>query len=420
MRTFYNDDHRSTSVSNDVKPCTQDSPPFAHFNHQRHLLKHNVSELPSRYELKELIGRGAYGSVFTCRDTQTDTFVAVKKISNVFQKEFDFQKRIYREVKILKHIQNKHSNVINLIDLLKPSSYEDFQSIYIVTELVDDNLHDVLRDQRYRYSTDQQINYFLHQLLSAVKFLHDADIVHRDIKPSNILLCETGTVKLCDFGLSRESFKFTRRNSTTNVVTKPYRAPELLLDYELYSKPVDMWSVGCVFAELLSNESGLLFGRPKNDHAHLNAIVDLCGTPNHDEIKGVCGGVKYIRSLDMRDKADLRDVFPNASDCALDLLAGLLMFDPDQRITVDEALNHPYFDMFDKEEPTKCNKFQCDDMLYNRAPGDGSDLDWMKRMIYDEVVGYDSNNGDVSPVSPPSCVKNVDAPSPLQLFPRHW
>ncbi|KAL0484885.1 mitogen-activated protein kinase erkA [Acrasis kona] len=409
MRTLGIEQYRSTS-NDDIKTCKQDFPFPSLPSH--HLFKQDVvSELPSRYELKELIGKGAYGSVFTCRDTLTDTFVAVKKISNVFEKDFDFQKRMYREVKILKHIQNKHPNVINLIDLIKPSSYDDFEHIYIVTELVDDNLHDVLRDQRYRYSTEQQTNYFLHQLLGAIKFLHDSDIVHRDIKPSNILLCETGVVKLCDFGLSRESFKNTRRNSTTNVVTKPYRAPELLLDYELYSKPVDMWSVGCVFAELLNNESGLLFGRPKNDQAHLNAIVDLCGTPNHDEIKGVCGGVKYIRSLDSRDKADLTNVFPNVSDCALDLLEKLLRFDPDQRITVDQALAHPYFEMFDVEEGApKSNKFQCDDMLYNRVPADGSDLDWMKRMIYDEVISYEG--GDGSPVSPLSCINSVMVPPP--------
>jgi mitogen-activated protein kinase 1/3 len=239
----------------------------------------------------------------------------------------------------------------------------------------------------------------MHQLLSAVKFIHDADVVHRDIKPSNILISEDGHVKLCDFGLSRECCSPIRRNSTTNVVTKPYRAPELLLDFPDYERPVDMWSVGCIFAELLSNEDGVFFGKSKTDHAHLNAIIDLCGTPREEEIKGIFGGKRYIRSLCYRKKAELVDIFPNANVLALDLLDKMLTFDPDRRITVDQALAHPYFEMFrGSEEMTKCPPFLCDEMVYNRPPGDGSDLDWIKRLIFDEVMGpIDLEKCDKSP-----------------------
>lgn len=154
-----------------------------------------------------------------------------------------------------------------------------------------------------------------------------------------------------------------------------------------------MWSIGCVFAELLSSKNNLLFGKKIDDvRAHLNEIIDFCGTPSGEEVKGVCGGKRYIQSLYHRKKANLCDIFPNANGWALDLLCRLLTFDPDKRITVNEALAHPYFDMYrggEEEQQAKVIKFQCDEMLYNRAPGDGSDLDWMKRLMYDELVDFE-------------------------------
>jgi serine/threonine protein kinase len=251
-----------------------------------------------------------------------------------------------------------------------------------------------MQEQKHRFRTDQSINYFMHQLLAAVKFIHDAGVVHRDIKPSNILISEDGQVKLCDFGLSRECCSPIRRNSTTNVVTQPYRAPELLLEFTEYERPVDMWSVGCIFAELLSNEGKFLFGNWGKE-SHLSDIIDICGTPREDEIKGILGGKRYIRSLCYRKKAELVDIYPHANAYAIDLLDRLLTFDPDRRITVDEALAHPYFEMFqsdDVETPIKCSQFLCDEQIYNRAPGDGSDLDWIKRLIFDEVVGQETEN----------------------------
>jgi mitogen-activated protein kinase 1/3 len=378
------------------EPVPKQTPYPATMKFQLDLMwKDEIFELPSRYEIKDLIGRGAYGTVFVCKDNLTDTYVAVKKINDVFSKDFEFQKRIFREIKILNHFKNKHNNIVTLVDLIKPQSYEEFNNIYIVTEIVDNNLQEIMRKQPERFSTDQEINYFMYQLLSSVKFMHDADVVHRDIKPSNILVSEDGHVKMCDFGLSRECFSPVRKNSTTNVVTKPYRAPELLLQYSAYSKPIDMWSVGCVFAELLSNEHGLLFGKASSGQAQLSAIIDFCGTPREEEIKGISAAIRFIRSLTPRKKADLTDIFPNASLQALDLLDRLLTFDPDARITVDQALRHPYFELFHdntEEDISKCAPFLCDEMIYNRSAGDGSDFDWIKRLIYEEVMAFENSS----------------------------
>ncbi|XP_029051199.1 mitogen-activated protein kinase p38b-like isoform X3 [Osmia bicornis bicornis] len=210
-------------------------------------------EVPERYQMLTPVGSGAYGQVCSAVDTTTGQKVAIKKLARPFQSAVH-AKRTYRELRMLKHMN--HENVIGLLDVFHPSSsLEDFQHVYLVTHLMGADLNNIVRTQKL---SDDHVQFLVYQILRGLKYIHSAGIIHRDLKPSNIAVNEDCELKILDFGLARP----TENEMTGYVATRWYRAPEIMLNWMHYNQTVDIWSVGCIMAELLTGRT--LF--PGTDH----------------------------------------------------------------------------------------------------------------------------------------------------------
>lgn len=213
----------------------------------------------TKYSLIRVIGSGAYGVVISSLDSSTQTKVAIKMVPRAFHDEVD-AKRILREIKLLKHF--RHENIVGITDMMPPlaRNVEDFNDVYICNEFMETDLHRIIYSKQPLTSDHAQ--YFLYQILRALKYIHSANVLHRDLKPSNLLVNSNCDLKVCDFGLARgvlsdEEMIGRPRNAlllTEYVVTRWYRAPEIMLACHEYAKPVDVWSVGCIFAELLGRK----------------------------------------------------------------------------------------------------------------------------------------------------------------------
>ena len=217
-----------------------------------------------RYSMIRTIGSGAYGVVISALDAKANQNVAIKMVPKAFSDEID-AKRILREIKLLKHF--RHENIVSLIDMMPPNVQflEDFNDVYLVTDLMETDLHRIIYSKQ-KLSIDHA-QYFIYQVLRGLKYIHSCRVLHRDLKPSNLLVNSNCDLKICDFGLARGILRdpndpinsgTSGSDSTSDplllteyVVTRWYRAPEIMLACHEYSYQVDMWSVGCIFAELI-------------------------------------------------------------------------------------------------------------------------------------------------------------------------
>ncbi|GAB1519107.1 hypothetical protein RhiTH_002173 [Rhizoctonia solani] len=296
----------------------------------------NVGE---HYQVTEVIGEGAYGVVVSATHKASQRVVAIKKISPFDHSMFCL--RTLREIKLLRHFQ--HENIISILDLLRPASFEDFKEVYLVQERMETDMHRVIRTQEL---SDDHCQYFIYQVgrlgallrahriiltllaarnyqtLRALKALHSANVLHRDLKPSNLLLNANCDLKLCDFGLARSALpppssavNDASTFMTEYVATRWYRAPEVMLTFKEYTRAIDIWSVGCVLAEMLSGKP--LF--PGRDYHHqLSLILEVLGTPSLDDFYAINStrSREYIRALPFRKKKNFATLFPNANPMA--------------------------------------------------------------------------------------------------------
>jgi tRNA A-37 threonylcarbamoyl transferase component Bud32 len=217
--------------------------------------KHTFT-VDTRYSFIRVIGSGAYGVVISAKDIKAESEVAIKMVPRAFHDEID-AKRILREIKLLKHFE--HENIVGILDMMPPAVkyVEDFNDVYIVTDLMETDLHRIIYSKQ-KLSMDH-VQYFVYQVLRGLKYIHSCNVLHRDLKPSNLLVNSNCDLKICDFGLARgvvddSMMEESNKNSmllTEYVVTRWYRAPEIMLACHEYSKPIDVWSVGCIFAELI-------------------------------------------------------------------------------------------------------------------------------------------------------------------------
>ncbi|KAH0835848.1 kinase-like domain-containing protein [Lanmaoa asiatica] len=301
----------------------------------------------TQYQVLDVVGEGAYGIVCSAVHRPSGRKVAIKKIAPFDHSMFCL--RTLRELKLLKFLSEAgvSENIISILDIIKPPSLEAFKEVYLIQELMETDMHRVIRTQDL---SDDHAQYFIYQTLRALKALHSADVIHRDLKPSNLLLNANCDLKVCDFGLAR-SVKTAEPSGTETgfmteyVATRWYRAPEIMLTFKQYTKAIDVWSVGCILAEMLSGKP--LF--PGRDYHHqLTLILDVLGTPTLDEFYAITTrrSRDYIRALPFRKRRPFAQLFPNANPMAVDFLTKTLTFDPKKRITVEEALAHPYLEAY--------------------------------------------------------------------------
>ncbi|TRM62283.1 kinase-like domain-containing protein [Schizophyllum amplum] len=336
----------------------------------------------SNYQPLDIIGEGAYGVVCSALHMPSQRKVAIKRITPFDHSMFCL--RTLREIKLLRHFN--HENIIAILDILRPPNLQDFQEVYLVQELMETDLHRVIRTQEL---SDDHCQYFIYQTLRALKALHSADVLHRDLKPSNLLLNANCDLKLCDFGLARSArpppnVEDSSTFMTEYVATRWYRAPEVMLTFKEYTRAIDMWSVGCVLAEMLSGKP--LF--PGRDYHHqLSIILDILGTPSLDDFYAITSqrSREYIRALPFRKKKNFRHLFPNASPMAVDLVEQLLTFSPKRRIDVEQALKHPYLAPYHdpQDEPTA---EPLDPSFFAFDNGEQMRKEDLKVLIYEEVT----------------------------------
>ncbi|KAJ1762548.1 MAPK protein hog1 [Coemansia sp. RSA 1935] len=328
-----------------------------------------VFEVTTRYTDLQPVGMGAFGLVCSAGDQLTRQSVAVKKIMRPFSSSV-LAKRTYRELKLLKHL--RHENIISMSDIF----ISPLEDIYFVTELLGTDLH---RLRQSRPLEKQFIQYFLYQILRGLKYVHSAGVIHRDLKPSNIVINENCDLKICDFGLARVQDP----QMTGYVSTRYYRAPEIMLTWQKYDVAVDIWSTGCIFAEMF--EGTPLF--PGKDHVdQFSIITELLGTPPDDVIQtiGSENTLRFVQMLPRREPVPFSTRFPSIDPLAIDLLEKMLVFDPRKRITATEALAHPYLETYHDEadEPGAESVF---DWSFNDA--DLPVEEW-KVMMYNEILDF--------------------------------
>ncbi|KAL7008043.1 mitogen activated protein kinase [Cystobasidiomycetes sp. EMM_F5] len=349
----------------------------------------------SDYNVVDVIGEGAYGVVSSAIHNPTQRRVAIKKITPFDHSMFCL--RTLREIKLLRWFN--HENIISILDIVKPATYEGFTEVYLIQELMETDMHRVIRTQEL---SDDHCQYFIYQTLRGLKALHSAAVLHRDLKqvvaffvkrhePSNLLLNANCDLKICDFGLARSAVMGEQEASgfmTEYVATRWYRAPEIMLTFKEYTKAIDIWSVGCILAEMLSGKP--LF--PGRDYHHqLTLILDVLGTPSLDDFYQINShrSRDYLRALPFKKKKKYAEMYPNAKPLAIDLLEKCLTFNPKKRITVEEALAHPYLAPYHDEtdepasDPIPPEFFHFDNIGKGEQP---LGREALKKLIYDEVM----------------------------------
>ncbi len=331
-------------------------------------------DVDRKYKLLKPVGNGAYGIVVSAENTETKQKVAIKKITKAFNNIIE-TKRTLREIKLLRHM--KHENIMEVVDLMKPESYDKFEDVYIVSELMNTDLHQIIASSQPL--SEDHVQYFVYQILRGLKYIHSAHVLHRDLKPSNLLLNANCDLKICDFGLARPEGN-QPGFLTEYVATRWYRAPEIMLSWKEYTKAIDVWSVGCILAEILGRKP-LFPGKDYMNQLHL--IIDILGTPSYEDTEFIASAKAkaYIRALPFKKKIPFKKIFPRASDSAIDLLERCLTFAPEKRITVEQALAHPYLaalhDPTDEPTAERVFDFDLDEYTINK--------DSLKALLWNEA-----------------------------------
>ncbi|WFD35732.1 mitogen-activated protein kinase [Malassezia cuniculi] len=311
-------------------------------------------ELGARYAVEGIVGEGGYGMVFSAVHKATGYRVAIKRISPFEHPLLTI--RTLRELRLLRFFRENTAceNIVRLLDAVVPGTCDNFRDVYLVQEMMDSDLHRVLRSQPLSYDHAQ---YFTYQILRGLKVIHAANVLHRDIKPSNLLVNANCDLKICDFGLARSLGTVRPETAegllTEYVATRWYRAPEIMLSSRKYSKAVDIWSVGCTLYEMLTGEP--LF--PGRDYHHqLCLILDVLGTPRPETLRPICSNraLEYIYRLPFRSEKPWRSLLPDVPADAIDFLARTVVLDPASRMTVEECLEHPFVAPYHDPDDEPC------------------------------------------------------------------
>ena len=360
--------------------------------------------IDEKYEFIKQIGLGSFSAVCSCYDRKDNRNVAIKKVTNAFD-DLEDARHILREIKILSFFD--HDNIVTLLDVPKPDNKLTYNDVYVITDLMETDLHRVIYSRQEL--TDEHIQYFIYQILRGTLYFHSAKVIHRDLKPANILANKNCDLKICDFGLDHGKIKDDDK-SVQNLIDNPslpieysnsiiyedskrelndrnisrwYRAPEAILSPENYGKPVDIWSIGCILAELLGRQP--LFPAD-NNLDELQKIISVLGSPSDNDLDFITDQkIKtFVSRLAKRTKQSFNLMFSNANPVALDLLGKMLTFSPKKRYTVEQCISHPYFEgLHDPEqEPTADSTF---DFSFDK---DSLSKEKLRNMIYEQSMRF--------------------------------
>lgn len=300
----------------------------------------------------EKVGEGTYGVVYKVRNLRTQKILALKKI-RLADEEEGVPATAIREISLLKELS--HPNIVALHDVVYVHS-----KLYLAFEFLEQDLkHFMDTNRRTKEPWHPNMKYypqnvgldpaqtmsFLFQILCGVAYCHERRVLHRDLKPQNLLLDNKGTLKLADFGLARAFSSSRHRAYTHEVITLWYRAPEILLGAEHYSTPVDVWSVGCIFAEMASCRP-LFPGDSEIDE--LFRIFRILGTPDEPTWPGVTRLPNYKSVFPKWHALRLDRAVPELAGSGIPLLNSMLHYIPAHRITCHDAIHHDFFNLFDK------------------------------------------------------------------------
>ncbi|VDO31821.1 unnamed protein product [Haemonchus placei] len=304
--------------------------------------------IPKRYVNLRFLNAGAQGTVVSADDTVTGTKVAIKKMQQPFVMTMS-ARRAYREFILLTTI--KHPNIIRLLSAFTPQTeLSRFREVYLVMELMSHNLHEVISKLRLDHRT---LSFFVYQMLCAIKHLHNSGVIHRDLKPSNIVVNDKCVLKVLDFGLARKKTIDTAMRMSDYVVTRYYRAPEVILGlpYSEKGKLPEMGGFEDHFLQFRVDQ--------------WSKIVNEMGTPGEDFINQLGNSAAmYVRSLPSQTGKSIEEIAPDANflketenvkanltaEWGRDLLAKMLVINPDKRYSVEESLNHPYVKVWFRDE----------------------------------------------------------------------
>jgi len=332
-----------------------------------------------RYDVQQKLGKGAYGIVWKATDRKSRETVALKKIFDAFQNSTDAQ-RTYREVIYLQQM-SQHENIIKLLRVDKADNDRD---LYLIFEYMETDLHAVIRANILEEIHKQ---YIMYQCFKALMYMHSAGLVHRDIKPSNLLLNSECLMKVADFGLARKLKQPVRPPNDPNAAASPlnganpedgagaeadsdgqfvmtdyvatrwYRAPEVLFGSSSYSAAVDLWSLGCIFGEMILGKPLFAGSTTLNQ---LEKISEVLGLPSEVEVAAInsqfTNGMIDGFSDEATQKAKAKVGFsaylkmPDTEEAALELMEQLMKYDPGERLTAHSGLSHRYCVQFQDKE----------------------------------------------------------------------
>lgn len=353
-----------------------------------------MSVLARRYHLERVIGEGAYGVVAAAVDGHTGERVAVKRIRRVLE-SYAMATRMLRELKFLRLLRDCE-NVVQVRDVLAPSDAKVFNDAFVVLELLPLDLGAAVRRKALN---PENVKFLMWGLLKGICYLHDAGVVHRDLKPANVLVNETCQVKICDFGLARAVMRTGAADGdlqalwTDYVATRYYRAPELVFPRERsYGTAIDMWSAGCIFAEMILGEP-LFPGTDAFDQ--FRRIIAVTGTPGAAAVADIRSrdACDLVRSLEPTPRANFAELFPPGTDPgAVRVISAMLEFDPEKRITAKDALKDAYFALYTATRglgpralPIGEHEFDFEKALNLKDP---AGLDDIRRAFIEEILVY--------------------------------
>jgi len=285
-----------------------------------------------KYIKIEKIGEGTYGVVYKAKNRDTGEIVALKRIRLESEDE-GVPCTAIREISLLKELN--HPNIVRLYEVIHTE-----KKLTLVFEHLDQDLKKYLDECRGNIPLASTKS-FLYQLLKGVSFCHEHRVLHRDLKPQNLLINRKGELKLADFGLAR-AFGIPVRNYSHEVVTLWYRAPDVLMGSRKYSTPIDIWSAGCIFAEMITGRP-LFPGKDTSDQLH--RIFKLMGTPTEQSWPAITElpDYKMVKEFPFYPTQTLPVIVPGLDQIGYDLLGSMLKYRPEQRVTADKALQHTFF-----------------------------------------------------------------------------